>query len=174
MFVEDVLQTQQRLSRSRYDRMIAGVCGGLGHYFGLDPVIVRLIFVVLAITTFLTPILYPILWLVMPEGDSDAPLPTPDLPPDARFDPMTGRPLARPPAPAAYSTSTPPEASAMGTRRAGGNRMLGFILAGVGGIILLSQVGEALETVFNVDLGGIIFPLVLVGIGIFLLRRRTT
>jgi phage shock protein C len=152
--------------------MIGGVCGGLGHYFGLDPVIVRLIFVVLAITTFLTPILYPILWLVMPEGDSSPPLVTPDLPPDARFDPMTGRPLARPPAPAGYTNAA--QGGTYGPRRAGGNRMLGFILAGVGGIILLTQVGEALETVFNVELGGIIFPLVLVGIGIFLLRRSTT
>jgi phage shock protein C len=166
------LQTQQRLSRSRYDRMIGGVCGGLGHYFGLDPVIVRLIFVVLAITTFLTPILYPILWLVMPEGDSAAPVPPPDLPPDARFDPMTGRPLAEPRTPAGYGTAS--DSGAGGMSRAGGNRMLGFVLAGIGGIILLSQVGDALETVFNVDLGGVIFPLVLVGIGIFLLRRRTT
>lgn len=151
--------------------MIGGVCGGLGQYFGLDPVIVRLIFVVLAITTFLTPILYPILWLVMPEGDSGAPVPPADLPPDARFDPMTGRPLARPRMTAGFSTAA--ELGADSTRR-GGPRMLGFILAGVGGIILLSQVGEALETVFNVELGGIIFPLVLVGIGIFLLRRRAT
>lgn len=168
------MQTQQRLSRSRYDRMIAGVCGGLGHYFGLDPVIVRLIFVVLAITTFLTPLLYPILWLVMPENDSTAPVPPVDLPPDARFDPMTGRPLPRSQVSAGPSLAARGASLAGDMRHGGSNRMLGFILAGIGGIILLSQVGDALETVFNVDLGGIIFPLVLVGIGIYLLRRRTT
>ncbi len=35
----------KRLYRSRSDRMIAGVCGGLGEYFDIDPTLVRLIFV---------------------------------------------------------------------------------------------------------------------------------
>lgn len=35
----------KQLFRSRDDRMIAGVCGGLGKYFDIDPTIIRLIFV---------------------------------------------------------------------------------------------------------------------------------
>lgn len=35
----------KQLYRSREDRMIAGVCGGLGEYFDIDPTIIRLIFV---------------------------------------------------------------------------------------------------------------------------------
>lgn len=35
----------KRLYRSRHDRMIAGVCGGLAEYFEIDPSIVRLLFV---------------------------------------------------------------------------------------------------------------------------------
>ena len=35
----------KRLYRSRNDRMIAGVCGGLGEYFNVDPTLIRLIFV---------------------------------------------------------------------------------------------------------------------------------
>jgi len=35
----------KRLYRSRDERMVAGICGGLGEYFGLDPTLVRLIFV---------------------------------------------------------------------------------------------------------------------------------
>jgi len=31
----------KRLYRSRNDRVIAGVCAGLGHYFNLDPVLIR-------------------------------------------------------------------------------------------------------------------------------------
>ena len=77
-----------RLFRPRTDRIIGGVCGGLGLYFGLDPVIVRLIFVVLALSTGLTLILYPILWAIMPSAPE-----IPVLPPDARFDPLTGHPL---------------------------------------------------------------------------------
>ena len=37
----------KRLYRSRTDRMIAGVCGGLAEYFNIDPVIIRIIAVVL-------------------------------------------------------------------------------------------------------------------------------
>jgi phage shock protein C len=35
----------KRLYRSRNERMIAGICGGLGEYFSIDPTLVRLIFV---------------------------------------------------------------------------------------------------------------------------------
>ncbi len=36
----------RKLYRSRGERMIAGVCGGLGEYFGIDPTLMRLLFVV--------------------------------------------------------------------------------------------------------------------------------
>mgnify|MGYP000556079925 CR=1 FL=1 len=39
----------RRLYRSRSDRMIAGVAGGLGEYLNMDPTIVRLLFVVFAL-----------------------------------------------------------------------------------------------------------------------------
>ena len=39
----------KRLYRSKKERMIAGICGGVAEYFNIDPVIVRLIFVVLAL-----------------------------------------------------------------------------------------------------------------------------
>lgn len=35
----------KQLFRSRQDRMIGGVCGGLGEYFGIDPTLVRILFV---------------------------------------------------------------------------------------------------------------------------------
>ena len=35
----------KQLYRSRHDRMIGGVCGGLGEYFGIDPTLVRILFV---------------------------------------------------------------------------------------------------------------------------------
>jgi phage shock protein C len=63
---------QPRLMRSRTEVIIAGVCGGLGEYFGLDPVIVRLIFVLVTLTTGLGLIVYPVLWLVMPKAGTSA------------------------------------------------------------------------------------------------------
>ncbi len=58
----------RRLYRSRTDRQLAGVCGGLGEYFGVDPTIVRLIFIVLALAGGPGLLLYIILALVIPEA----------------------------------------------------------------------------------------------------------
>ena len=56
-----------RLYRSRSARMIAGVCGGLGSFFGLDATVMRLIFVLLAIFWPPMIVLYLIMMLVVPE-----------------------------------------------------------------------------------------------------------
>ncbi|BAV97663.1 phage shock protein C [Lysobacter enzymogenes] len=57
------------LCRSRHDRMIAGVCGGLALRLRWNPVLVRAGFVVLALATFVLPVAlaYLVLWLLMPE-----------------------------------------------------------------------------------------------------------
>mgnify|MGYP001141625898 CR=1 FL=1 len=55
-----------RLYRSRKDRLIGGVCGGLGAYFGIDPVIVRVVFVAAAIWGGLGFLAYLVLWIIIP------------------------------------------------------------------------------------------------------------
>ena len=63
--------TKPRLMRSRSDRVVAGVCGGLGAYFGVDPVVFRIAFVVLALSGWGGgALLYVIAWIVMPEGET--------------------------------------------------------------------------------------------------------
>jgi phage shock protein C len=58
----------QSLHRSSSDRVIAGVCGGLGAYFGVNPIVFRILFVLLALPGGAPGILpYFILWLVMPQ-----------------------------------------------------------------------------------------------------------
>jgi phage shock protein C len=59
---------QPRLMRSRTEVIVAGVCGGLAEYFAIDPVIVRLIFVLVTLTSGIGLLVYPILWLVMPKA----------------------------------------------------------------------------------------------------------
>jgi len=56
----------KKLYRSIEDRKIAGVCGGLGEYFDLDPVLFRAAFVVLAFLGGLGILLYLVLWLLIP------------------------------------------------------------------------------------------------------------
>ncbi len=60
------------LCRSKSNRIIAGVCGGLGEYLGVDPTVVRLAFVLLALFGGGGIFLYLILWLVMPEEGGPA------------------------------------------------------------------------------------------------------
>jgi phage shock protein C len=62
----DVPQT--RLRRSTEDRMIAGVCGGLGRYFNTDPVWFRLAFVVVTLAGGAGILIYLVAWLVIPEA----------------------------------------------------------------------------------------------------------
>ncbi|MEK6954199.1 MAG: PspC domain-containing protein [Candidatus Micrarchaeota archaeon] len=57
----------KRLYRSRKDRILGGVCGGMGKYFGVDPVLVRLLFVLLAFGAGSGILLYLVAWLIVPE-----------------------------------------------------------------------------------------------------------
>lgn len=56
------------LRRSREDRVIAGVCAGLGRYLGIDPVLLRIAFVVLAIAAGGGVLLYVVSWILIPEA----------------------------------------------------------------------------------------------------------
>lgn len=67
-------QTPRRLERSRDDRWIAGVCGGLGRYFNLDPVIIRLLAVALTFAGGAGIIAYAGAWLLVPEEGDSRPL----------------------------------------------------------------------------------------------------
>jgi phage shock protein PspC (stress-responsive transcriptional regulator) len=59
------------LRRSRDDRMIGGVCGGLGRYAGIDPIIFRIVLAALAVFGGIGLLLYALAWLLMPEEGSD-------------------------------------------------------------------------------------------------------
>ena len=55
-----------RLYRSRKDRMIAGVCGGLAKYFNIDPTWMRLIFIVCLLLGGSALLVYLIMWVLVP------------------------------------------------------------------------------------------------------------
>lgn len=58
---------RRRLYRTQHDRMIGGVAGGLADYFDIDPVLVRLLWVVIAIFTGGAAVLvYILLWIIVP------------------------------------------------------------------------------------------------------------
>jgi phage shock protein PspC (stress-responsive transcriptional regulator) len=57
----------KRLYRSRSDRMLAGVCAGIGEYLNIDPTVVRLLFVATALLGGPGFIVYLVMWIIVPE-----------------------------------------------------------------------------------------------------------
>jgi phage shock protein C len=59
-------EVKNKLYRSRSDRWLAGVCGGIGDYFNTDPTVIRVIFVLGALILGGGLLIYLILWLIIP------------------------------------------------------------------------------------------------------------
>jgi phage shock protein C len=59
------------LRRSRRNRMIAGVCGGIAQWLGWDATLVRVLYVVVSVLSVAFPgiLVYIVLWVLMPEGE---------------------------------------------------------------------------------------------------------
>jgi phage shock protein C len=62
-----MIMEPKRVYRSRKDRILGGVCGGLGNYFNLDPVLVRVIWVVLLFAAGVGFLAYILAWILIPE-----------------------------------------------------------------------------------------------------------
>ncbi|MEM5812303.1 MAG: PspC domain-containing protein [Candidatus Aenigmatarchaeota archaeon] len=60
----------RRLYRSGKDKVLGGVCGGIGEYFHTDPVLVRIAFIILALLWGFGIILYIICWIIIPRNPS--------------------------------------------------------------------------------------------------------
>jgi phage shock protein C len=136
------------------DRVFGGVCAGLAHYFGVDPLLIRISFVILAILHGIGILLYVVLWLLMkPAADEPAGSGLGDrirtMGDEIGADVRAG----------------------LGTGGAAGkNRTLwlGVILIGFGAYFLLDNLG-----LFNGFRWDLFWPAVLIAVGIiFLVRRR--
>lgn len=163
---------EKRLYRSRTDRMIGGVCGGLAAYFDVDPTLVRVTAVLLGLANGVGVIAYIILLVVVPEeGDkpmytawtdpadtpagtapADQPAPAPETAAPSR-EPAPAAPVAQP----ATVTPARPE-----PRR--GGLTGGLILILIGGIFLASQFVPGLDI-------GKLWPLILVAVGVSMILK---
>jgi len=61
-----------RLCRSDTDKVIGGVCGGLGEYLSVDPLLMRIAFVILAMASGIGLTLYILMWIFIPTAHADA------------------------------------------------------------------------------------------------------
>lgn len=64
----------KRMYRNPHDKVISGVCGGLGAYFNIDPVLFRILFVIFILFGGMGFIIYIVLWIAIPYADSEVKL----------------------------------------------------------------------------------------------------
>jgi phage shock protein C len=63
----------KRLYRSKNERILGGVCAGLGEHFDIDPTVIRLVWAVITVLSIGTGVLvYIIAWILIPEEESSS------------------------------------------------------------------------------------------------------
>ncbi len=100
----------QHLTRSRSDRVIAGVAGGLGHYLDVDPLLVRLMFVLLTITAGAGILIYIAAIIIIPEEKEER-MDEQQAAPGTAGAPDTPAPPATEPEPTAATVAVPSSAN---------------------------------------------------------------
>ena len=153
---------EKRLYRSRSDKMLSGVCGGLAKYFGIDPTIVRVIFVLLIFANGLGILAYIILAIVVPLESSKATTPKETVRENVEEMKETATELGR----EVQSTLTGERDESEEVTKARRRRLniLGIVLIVVGGLFLLGS--------FNLFWWfhwGNLWPLILVAIGVLII-----
>ncbi len=138
-----------RLYRSTVDRKVWGVCGGLGDFFGLDPVWLRLLFVLLIFVGGSGILLYVVLALITPSAS------------DGNVTP------GQQPVPGNVIPSTTIGTSGRPHRPTSGATVVGVVFIVVGLIVLLANFH-----VFSWFRSGVVVPLVLILLGILLFLNR--
>jgi phage shock protein PspC (stress-responsive transcriptional regulator) len=157
------------------DRILGGVCSGLAHYLGVDPLLVRIVFVILALAHGIGILLYFVLWLLMEPPLAGVATGSRSLGDRVRMmgdeireDFRTGfrSPPAdpTPPRPPGEPAAAPPAASGTSHQR---GLWLGVLLIALGAYFLLDNLG-----VFNSFRWDLFWPVVLIAIGLLFLARR--
>lgn len=149
----------KRMYRSNIDRKVAGVCGGLGEYLNIDPLLIRLIFVVLTLAGGGGVLIYIVMWIIMPESPVYfPPSPSPDYSgsePVNNAEQGNNDPVNQP-----VSPSPPTKQNRRERKR--GSLIGGLVLITIGGLFLAD------ELIPQIDFGDL-WPLILVAIGVGLL-----
>jgi phage shock protein C len=165
--VEDSTVTTQKLYRSRSDRMMFGICGGLGHYFGIDTTIVRLFFVLGCIFSGgVFGLAYLVMLFVVPEepvGVSSSVFSDEGLGASSSSDPLAGSK-----GPSTFGRSDFGSFGLAGDdARQRRHQWIGWGLLALGLIILVSNLHLLSWLNFHVT-----WPLFLIVAGVFLLLRQ--
>lgn len=145
------MNESRQLRRSRDDRILSGLCGGLGDFFGVDPVFFRVAFVLLAFAGGGGLVLYLVLTLVVPAEEHD--------------EVGTRETMRRGAEDLADSVKN--VADGFQSERDSGRRTAAILLILLGAFFLFQN----LDWLDWIDAGWI-WPLLLIGLGAWLLSRR--
>ncbi len=135
------------LVRTRDDRLVSGVCAAVARHLGLDPLVVRGVFVALAFVG-VGVLIYALLWVFLPQGESLGEQPAGTATDGARSGiTVTGR------------------SSGLSLDTLRDKPSLAILLIGVGGALLLTQIGPFGQV-------QVLWPLIIVGVGLALIWRQ--
>lgn len=148
---------QKRFYRSTTDRVIGGVSAGLGEYFSLDPVLIRLLFVIFALVGGGGVLVYIIFWIVIPEKPAQLNQPQGQPLMETQQNNQGGNPDT-----AFHPTTTEPNKDVIPEKKKKGSLIGGLILITIGAIFLADEFFP------NVDFGDL-WPVILIVIGAGLL-----
>lgn len=135
--------SENRLTRSEEDRVIAGVCGGIANYLDVESVWVRVLFGLLILASGMGLVIYLVLWFIMPLDETVGG--TAVL--KENFDDLS-------------------QTVSSSARRIGQPGTVGVALVALGVFFLLNQLGLVGW------LGGLFWPLLIIGVGVYFLSRR--
>jgi phage shock protein PspC (stress-responsive transcriptional regulator) len=143
-----------KLYRSDSDKIIGGVCGGLGEYMHVDPLILRILFVILAMVNGLGLIAYLIMWVLVPAAHVAGSSQEEIMRHNVEEIGVRARELG--------TEARQALGGKWGNAKLSGNHMLiaGAVLVGIGLLVLLSNFG----LLWWFDFGKL-WPLVLIAIG---------
>ena len=161
---------ERKLYRSRSERIVGGVCGGIAEYYGVDPTLVRLVAIALTVLSAGTAVIaYIVMMIVVPEdasaGIDKGGVPVATTPPPTPPGGAPGYYGAQAPPAGPQPPPPPPSAPKPPRARGRGGITFGIVLVVLGGLLLVSQFVPGVE-IWR------LWPLIIVAIGIRTMFRK--
>jgi len=147
------MQKDKQLYRSCTNKIIAGVAGGMGEYFNIDPVLIRLIFVLLSIPGGAGIIIYIIAWIIIPEDPACA----------------SGKTGAEEIKEKANQFAEDLKMNVKSVKRDPDGRLSSRVIIGIA--ILAMGILFLLQTVFGINVWSLFWPVILIIVGLSLILR---
>lgn len=143
---------EKQLYKSKNNKIIAGVAGGIAEYLEIDPIIIRILFIILAFINGSGILLYILLMIIMPEKLSESGKTSEEVPHSSKEGKSTQAPKTK-----------------EGKERKNTLNLIGILIVLVGVVLLIKQLFPSLFFIR----WDIVWSIALIGIGILLIYKST-